>query len=843
MPINADPRRNKRAVPPGPWRQVQASLRVLVLCAYPILGSVIAAYVIALSDQGLDLMLAALSELSWGPDDAGRTLGSAFPSTALRSLLSGTSVAVASLSIWYAARRLVSRSFRFYPVDAAATRTIRKWLPRVLAALPPFAAGLGYALIASRAYDTLAVGISTMWFAVTAALLVGLAYRREWLRKLSASRPTWIAAVRNAWIVELARRVGALADRTPKANDGSVLAGGQCPGGLPAAANETSRPPYGPPEEAARGAVAADHPLQIPDVTASDERLSPATTGFILLACWVYVALAIAFAAFPVGLPRLFGGTALIFFGIGGLSFIATMALVYWPLSRGKPTYTAPAFLALLVTGIWLDNHGMRPVEGGAAAPVAQLPSVHAAGWAQERAAQGCPSGDAAPTLYVAAAGGGIRAAYWTARVLEELSVQLGRNFDCALFAMSGVSGGSLGVSAFAAVHQTLFATPVKDTPPAGGSSSQYLASHKLGQDFFSPAVAGLLFYDAVQRVFPIPVGALDRSRGLENAFADAFDDVTGSPFRKPLRALGAHAARTPMIFLNATIVEDGRRAIQANVNVEQFLDVYDLGCPRLPADRAPSTASISLAAAVHNSARFTYVSPAGRLKNLSDCTGKGPFSDARIVDGGYFENSGAATIVQLLSALDPSRQSHDTASAPQAQGQAGMRNGGGPRPVLLLIRNSPGTEPYCKGELADRQCLSLSTHRLERQPLSPGWLLPELTSPINALLTTREQRERLAVVAAAQAFRSRNGIVVEAYLPDLEKNQPEPPLGWSLSPEVRDNLNTSASTIVRGCKETLQDLFAGRALRDRCDDPSAATRAGDPQKALPGGAAGQLSR
>jgi hypothetical protein len=161
MPINADPMRNRRSIPPGTWRKVQASLRVLVLCAYPILGSAIAAYVIAVSDQGLDLMLAALSELSWAPDDAGRTLGSAFLATALRSVLSGLSVAVASLSIWYAARPLVSRGFRFYPVDAVATRAIRKWLPRVLAALPPFAAGLGYARIALRTQDALAVGIST----------------------------------------------------------------------------------------------------------------------------------------------------------------------------------------------------------------------------------------------------------------------------------------------------------------------------------------------------------------------------------------------------------------------------------------------------------------------------------------------------------------------------------------------------------------------------------------------------------------------------------------------------------------------------------------------------------
>ncbi len=42
--------------------------------------------------------------------------------------------------------------------------------------------------------------------------------------------------------------------------------------------------------------------------------------------------------------------------------------------------------------------------------------------------------------------------------------------------------------------------------------------------------------------------------------------------------------------------------------------------------------ADVRASAAAHNSARFTYVSPAGDLGN-----GKGS-----VIDGGYFENSGA---------------------------------------------------------------------------------------------------------------------------------------------------------------------------------------------------------
>ena len=62
------------------------------------------------------------------------------------------------------------------------------------------------------------------------------------------------------------------------------------------------------------------------------------------------------------------------------------------------------------------------------------------------------------PIVFVATAGGGSRAAYWTATVLGTLEDKTRREFSDHLFAISGVSGGSLG----AAIFRTLVRFPRK---------------------------------------------------------------------------------------------------------------------------------------------------------------------------------------------------------------------------------------------------------------------------------------------------------------------------------------------------------------------------------------------
>jgi hypothetical protein len=89
---------------------------------------------------------------------------------------------------------------------------------------------------------------------------------------------------------------------------------------------------------------------------------------------------------------------------------------------------------------------------------------------------------------------------------------------------------------------------------------------------------------------------------------------------------LWAKPRSVPNLFLNGTSVETGKRIIASNLRINNdFTDSTDAS------DALDGVLRVSTA--VHMSARFTYVSPAGGLR-----------SGDHVVDGGYFENSGAAT-------------------------------------------------------------------------------------------------------------------------------------------------------------------------------------------------------
>jgi hypothetical protein len=123
------------------------------------------------------------------------------------------------------------------------------------------------------------------------------------------------------------------------------------------------------------------------------------------------------------------------------------------------------------------------------------------------------------PMLIVATAGGGIRAAYWTAEILEKLAGDFEKEDGFKeeggvrpyLFAISGVSGGSVGAAAFEA------ALAERDEPTchAGGATCP-LATTFLTADFLAPALANLVFVDAPSLFLP-DLGQIDRGTALEN--------------------------------------------------------------------------------------------------------------------------------------------------------------------------------------------------------------------------------------------------------------------------------------------------------------------------------------
>jgi predicted acylesterase/phospholipase RssA len=435
--------------------------------------------------------------------------------------------------------------------------------------------------------------------------------------------------------------------------------------------------------------------------------------------------------------------------------------------------------------GFWNHNHPIRLADeaGGKAMAALARPAP-----AERFAAMAQSAGGAEPVVFVTAAGGGIRAAYWTASVLAALEDELGETFSKRLFAISGVSGGSVGAAAY---------VTLKRAQLDAGPDASLLAPVRtvLGNDFLSPVVAGLLFPDLAQRFIPFPVTLADRQRFLERSFELAFQGDARRLFAGPFQNLYAGAAgdRLPSLLLNTTVVETGQRAVLSNLDVGGLPGVVDLFDDRY------QLAAIRTSAAAGASARFTYVSPAGRVDIAGD-------DSVRLVDGGYFENSGAATMGDLIALLDDRIGDSDRKF----------------RPVLIVINNDPTSVGLCRRDNGGSDTLKGGRFNAA---------VSEVAAPIRALFETRGARQQIAEVKAARLVEAMGGGVVqmplaavldvqletaraqaaeplsEEAIAKIKEKYLEPPLGWSMSEEVRNGMDQTLDDRAGGLAKQFQNL------------------------------------
>src|SRR4030095_522005 len=161
---------------------------------------------------------------------------------------------------------------------------------------------------------------------------------------------------------------------------------------------------------------------------------------------------------------------------------------------------------------------------------------------------------------------------------------------------------------------------------------------------------------------------------------------------------------------------------------------------------------AVSVATAVHNTSRFPYISAAGRLR-ASNGENLG-----HLVDGGYFENTGADTLIDLLRYL---KQSASPLSI---------------RFIVVVLLNSPPEQ-----HLTDPA----------RIPWHDTASLGEVFSPLRALLQTRTARGDLALRRVREAVE--RGDVAE-FRVCSDSGLREAPLGWQLSQEMADVLDSNVA-------------------------------------------------
>ena len=405
-----------------------------------------------------------------------------------------------------------------------------------------------------------------------------------------------------------------------------------------------------------------------------------------------------------------------------------------------------PAFLGLFVLAVLFsplnDNHAVRTL---ADPQPDERPDVSALlrEWMKHQP----PNAKTYPLYLVNAEGGGIRAAWWTASVLGEIQGTLPQ-FGTQLFSMSGVSGGSLGSSVFAAL--------LAEKRAGNHVIAKQAGQRILGEDFLSPVAAAMLYPDLLQRLLPFPVPHFDRALALEEAWERAWrKQVPGRDrFAEPMAKLREGAGWAPLLFLNATWVETGKRfvASKAAIAPEDFVDSEDA-----QAFFAPR--SLRLSTAAHMSARFTYVSPAGTLAKDGKVHG-------RVVDGGYFENSGATTTLEIAKTIALMVLDRNADSRWQRV-----------QTIVIHISNEP---------VNPRNPPEMLAQAAGHPKIGPGNWMSEILSPLKTLLSTREARGTYA----RDTLRAHVGEENFFHF-GLCRESTNVPLGWVLSGSTRRNMNS----------------------------------------------------
>jgi hypothetical protein len=480
------------------------------------------------------------------------------------------------------------------------------------------------------------------------------------------------------------------------------------------------------------------------------DQLSRSTKAGVAVIAFISVSLFIAFTIAPVVVAQKIGmGTILL---LAASSWVVLGSFVVFLSARWQfPVISCLVVLAIIFS-LWNDNHRIRTVS---ARPV-QRDSVIAAFETWHTLVQKFPAPH--PLYVVATEGGGIRAAYWTGIVLGGLQ-DANPNFANHLFAISGVSGGSLGAVVFDAL-----------VAENDGRSYKANAHEILSRDFLSPALAVMLYPDLVQRFLPIPIAYFDRAQALELGWEKAWRDRMGNDrFSCSFVDLWPADSQkwVPALFLNGASVEKGNRIVTSNLRVtDSFFDVEDAAVKLSPPDEGATRVGchIPLSTAAHMSARFTYVSPAGRFPD-----------GTHIVDGGYFENSAATTALEIVTRLNE---------------WCAFKHITDVDPKVIMISNNPRRPPIAPAKAGPEK-----ERMLSKPETVHGRVIGEVTSPLKTLLNAREARGTFAQKAIAHQQRRFKAADTappskdqpESLSPDifyfsLEDQDVPFPLGWMLS-------------------------------------------------------------
>jgi hypothetical protein len=366
----------------------------------------------------------------------------------------------------------------------------------------------------------------------------------------------------------------------------------------------------------------------------------------------------------------------------------------------------------------WLQQRGIGVPATGGGAKQADCPDAKAA---PAFASQSKPY----PVYIIAAEGGGIYAASAASMFMAKLQDRV-PHFAEHVFAVSGVSGGAIGSAIFQALDHPAAASPVppRSMPqqPAkvceAGSGIRQGRSHAIEEevasvmedDHFSPVVGS---------IFPELLG-LGKKRPvvLEESFTDsvfARDTQAGEALAAPFTNHWSARAGPPALVLNTTWVETGFRVAFAPFRLNEIDEaLYSFFDPLMPDFSSAGKNPPKLITAAAASARFPLILP--------PLTAVMPDKRWNFVDGGYADNSGATTALDLYRAMQKVFQPRGSADGQKTQSPVDLR-------IILISSSNP--QPNLKD--ADIN----------------GTSLGDIMAPIDAIMKVRSDLGNDAVARA----------------------------------------------------------------------------------------------
>lgn len=365
--------------------------------------------------------------------------------------------------------------------------------------------------------------------------------------------------------------------------------------------------------------------------------------------------------------------------------------------------------------------------------------------------------------VVVAAAGGGIQAAAWTAKVLEGLHHDFGAEFDRALCLVSSISGGSTGTACY--IDWLNRGAPEDCTNPFDAAAASSL----------DEVSWGLAWPDLLRVLIAWPFQT-DRALAMERAWLNNCGSKTmGLPlsnWNQPTTQ-----GELPAVIMNSTMVEMGGPLLLGTSDVNGA-QARKSSCwwdgDRLHVDGVKML-DVPVVRAARLSATFPFVTPAARPANAD--------YQPHMMDGGFYDNYGMATLTEWVE------QALEEQARTSTPGNERVK-----RMLVVQVNGFPRSD-------------------FEPPQKSSGGWVSQLIAPIKILVSVRtagQVSHRDVELSLLKGKWRARGIEIDNV--NFELDQADAPLSWHLMPKQRAAISDAWTTnpyIIRA-REKVADFLKG---------------------------------